>query len=125
MIPDPGAFLRQLFDAAVAAALPERSLRKFLPDPPAGRTIVVGCGKAAASMAKAVESHWPAQLEGLVITRYGHHVPTQRIEVVEAAHPVPDEAGLAATRRILEMVQGLSANDMVLFLVSGGASWPT
>ena len=73
-------------------------------------------------MAKAVEMHWPAKLEGLVITRYGHRVPTQRIDVVEAAHPVPDEAGLEATRRILEMVQGLSANDMVLFLVSGGGS---
>jgi glycerate 2-kinase len=122
MISDPGAFLRRLFDAAVAAALPEKSIRKFLPPPPVGRTIVVGCGKAAASMAKAVETHWPAQLEGLVVTRYGHRVPTQRIEVVEAAHPVPDEAGLEATRRILAMVQGLSANDMVLFLVSGGGS---
>jgi len=122
MIPDPGAFLRQLFDTAVAAALPDKSVRDFLPEPPAGRTIVVGCGKAAASMAQAVETHWPAQLEGLVVTRYGHHVPTQRIEVVEAAHPVPDEAGLDATRRILAMVQGLSADDMVLFLVSGGGS---
>ena len=122
MIPDAGVFLRQLFDVAVAAALPEKSIQKFLPEPPAGRTIVVGCGKAAASMAKAVEMHWPAKLEGLVITRYGHHVPTQRIEVVEAAHPVPDEAGLEATRRILDMVQDLSAKDMVLFLVSGGGS---
>ena len=122
MIPDAGVFLRQLFDVAVAAALPEKSIQKFLPEPPAGRTIVVGCGKAAASMAKAVEMHWPAKLEGLVITRYGHHVPTQRIEVVEAAHPVPDEAGFEATRRILDMVQDLSAKDMVLFLVSGGGS---
>ena len=122
MIPDAGVFLRQLFDVAVAAALPEKSIQKFLPEPPAGRTIVVGCGKAAASMAKAVEMHWPAKLEGLVITRYGHHVPTQRIEVVEAAHPVPDEAGLEATRRILDRVQDLSAKDMVLFLVSGGGS---
>ncbi len=122
MIPDAGVFLRQLFDVAVAAALPEKSIQKFLPEPPVGRTIVVGCGKAAASMAKAVEMHWPAKLEGLVITRYGHHVPTQRIEVVEAAHPVPDEAGLEATRRILDRVQDLSAKDMVLFLVSGGGS---
>ncbi len=122
MIHDPGAFLRQLFDAAVAAALPEKSIQKYLPAPPAGRTIVVGCGEAAAAMAKAVETHWPSQLEGLVVTRYGHHVPTQRIEVVEAAHPVPDEAGLKAAQRILAMVQGLSANDMVLFLVSGGGS---
>lgn len=122
MISDPQAFLRQLFDTAVAAALPDRSIREHLPPAPEGRTIVVGCGKAAASMAKAVEAHWPAPLEGLVITRYGHHVPTQRIEVVEAAHPVPDEAGLDATRRILEMVQNLSPKDMVLFLVSGGGS---
>ena len=122
MTPEPEAFLRQLFDAAVAAALPDRSIREHLPQPPEGRTIVVGCGKAAASMAKAVETHWPAPLEGLVITRYGHHVPTQRIEVVEAAHPVPDEAGLAATRRILALVQNLSPKDMVLFLVSGGGS---
>jgi len=122
MISDPQAVLRQLFDTAVAAALPDRSIREHLPPPPEGRTIVVGCGKAAASMAKAVEAHWPAPLEGLVITRYGHHVPTQRIEVVEAAHPVPDEAGLNATRRILAMVQNLSPKDMVLFLVSGGGS---
>ncbi len=122
MIQDPQAFLRQLFDAAVAAALPDKSIREHLPEPPEGRTIVVGCGKAAASMAKAVETHWPAPLKGLVITRYGHHVPTQRIEVVEAAHPVPDEAGLDATRRVLAMVQDLSADDMVLFLVSGGGS---
>ena len=122
MISEPETFLRQMFDAAVAAALPDKSVREHLPEPPAGRTIVVGCGKAAASMAKAVETHWPEKLEGLVITRYGHHVPTQRIEVVEAAHPVPDEAGLKATRRILDMVQGLSADDMVLFLVSGGGS---
>jgi len=105
MISDPQAVLRQLFDTAVAAALPDKSIREHLPEPPAGRTIVVGCGKAAAAMARAVETHWPAPLEGLVITRYGHHVPTQRIEVVEAAHPVPDEAGLDATRRILAMVQ--------------------
>ena len=122
MISDPQAVLRQLFDTAVAAALPDKSIREHLPPPPEGRTIVVGCGKAAASMAKAVEAHWPAPLEGLVITRYGHHVPTQRIEVVEAAHPVPDEAGLNATRRILKMVQNLSPQDMVLFLVSGGGS---
>jgi hydroxypyruvate reductase len=122
MTSEPEAFLRQLFDAAVAAALPDKSIREHLPEPPEGRTIVVGCGKAAASMAKAVEAHWPAPLEGLVITRYGHHVPTQRIEVVEAAHPVPDEAGLAATRRILAMVEELSPNDLVLFLVSGGGS---
>ena len=122
MTPEPRALLRQLFDAAVASALPERSIQRFLPEPPKGRTFVIGCGKAAAAMARAVETHWHEQLQGLVVTRYGHHVPTQRIEVVEAAHPVPDAAGLDAARRMLEMVQGLSADDMVLFLVSGGGS---
>ncbi len=123
MIPEPQALLRQLFDTAVAAALPEKSIRQFLPAPPKkGRTVVVGCGKAAAAMARAVETHWHEQLEGLVVTRYGHRVPTQRIEVVEAAHPVPDAAGLDAAKRMLEMVQNLSHDDLVLFLVSGGGS---
>ena len=122
MTPEPHALLRQLFDAAVASALPERSIQRYLPEPPKGRTIVIGCGKAAAAMARAVETHWHERLQGLVVTRYGHHVATQRIEVVEAAHPVPDAAGLDAARRMLEMVQGLSADDMVLFLVSGGGS---
>jgi hydroxypyruvate reductase len=122
MTPEPHALLRQLFDAAVASALPERSIQRFLPEPPKGRTIVIGCGKAAAAMARAVETHWHERLNGLVVTRYGHRVPTQRIEVIEAAHPVPDAAGLDAARRMLEMVQGLSADDMVLFLVSGGGS---
>ncbi len=122
MTPEPRALLRQLFDTAVAAALPEKSIRQFLPAPPRGRTIVIGCGKAAAAMARAVETHWPERLEGLVVTRYGHHVPTQRIEVVEAAHPVPDAAGLEAARRMLKMVQNLSHDDLVLFLVSGGGS---
>jgi hydroxypyruvate reductase len=83
---------------------------------------VVGCGKAAASMARAVEDHWKGELSGLVVTRYGHGVPTRRIEVVEAAHPVPDAAGRAAAERILKMVQGLSADDLVIFLASGGGS---
>ncbi len=123
MIPEPRALLRQLFDTAVAAALPEKSIRQFLPPPPKkGRTIVIGCGKAAAAMARAVETHWHEPLEGLVVTRYGHHVPTQRIEVVEAAHPVPDAAGLDAAKRMLEMVQDLTQDDLVLFLVSGGGS---
>ncbi|UCH48494.1 MAG: glycerate kinase [Betaproteobacteria bacterium] len=122
MTPDPHALLRQLFDAAVASALPERSIQRFLPEPPKGRTIVIGCGKAAAAMARAVETHWHERLQGLVVTRYGHHVATQRIEVVEAAHPVPDAAGLDAARRMLAMVRDLSADDMVLFLVSGGGS---
>ncbi len=119
---DPRTLLRAMFDAAIAAALPDKTLPAYLPKPPKGRTLVVGCGKAAASMAKAVEDHWPGELSGMVVTRYGYHVPTKRIEVVEAAHPVPDEAGRKAAERMLKMVQGLSAEDLVLFLVSGGGS---
>jgi len=111
-----------MFDAAIAAALPDRSLPAYLPKPPKGRTLVVGCGKAAASMAKAVEDHWKGELSGLVVTRYGHKARTRKIEVVEAAHPVPDLAGREAAERILKLVQGLSADDLVLFLVSGGGS---
>ncbi len=119
---DPRILLRTMFDAAIAAALPDKTLPAYLPKPPKGRTLVVGCGKAAGSMAKAVEDHWPGELSGMVVTRYGYNVPTKRIEVVEAAHPVPDEAGRKAAERILKMVQGLSADDLVLFLVSGGGS---
>ena len=119
---DPRALLRAMFDAAIAAALPDKTLPAYLPKPPKGRTLVVGCGKAAASMAKAVEDHWPGELSGMVVTRYGYNVPTQTIEVVEAAHPVPDESGRKAAERMLNMVQGLSADDLVLFLVSGGGS---
>lgn len=122
MITNPTKLLRQMFDAAIAAALPDKSLAAYLPKPPKGRTIVVGCGKAAASMAKAVEDHWKAEISGLVVTRYGHNAPTQKIEVVEAAHPVPDLAGRVAAERMLRMVQGLSTDDLVLFLVSGGGS---
>jgi len=111
-----------MFDAAIAAALPDRSLPAYLPKPPKGRTLVVGCGKAAASMAKAVEDHWKGEFSGLVVTRYGHKARTRKIEVVEAAHPVPDLAGREAAERILKLVQGLSADDLVLFLVSGGGS---
>jgi hydroxypyruvate reductase len=111
-----------MFDAAIAAALPDKSLPAYLPKPPKGRTLVVGCGKAAASMAKAVEDHWKGELSGLVVTRYGHKARTRKIEVVEAAHPVPDLAGREAAERILKLVQGLSADDLVLFLVSGGGS---
>jgi len=122
MIKDPRALLKAMFDAAIAAALPDKSLPAYLPKPPKGRTIVVGCGKAAASMARAVEDHWKGEISGLVVTRYGHNAPTRKIEVVEAAHPVPDLAGREAAERILKMVQGLSADDLVLFLVSGGGS---
>jgi len=122
MIHDPRALLRTMFDAAIAAALPDKTLPRYLPKPPKGRTLVIGCGKAAASMAKAVEDHWPGQLTGMVVTRYGYNVPTKRIEVVEASHPVPDESGRKAAERMLNMVRGLSADDLVLFLVSGGGS---
>ena len=114
--------LRRLFDAAVDAAAAERCLPGRLPAAPAGRTVVVGAGKAAAAMARVVEGAWPAELAGLVVTPYGHGLPTRRIEVVEAGHPVPDAAGLAAARRVLESVDGLTADDLVLCLVSGGAS---
>ena len=114
--------LLAMFHAAIDAALPKHCLPPHLPVPPKGRTIVVGAGKAAASMAAAVEAHWPGPLEGLVITRYGHGVPCQRIEVVEAAHPVPDAAGQAAAARILDMVRGLGPDDLVLCLISGGGS---
>ena len=116
------ALLRALFDAAVAAADPFRCLPAYLPEPPKGRTIVIGAGKAGGSMARALEDHWAGPLEGLVVTRYGHKIPTERIEVVEAAHPVPDEAGREAAARILKMVQGLTAEDLVICLISGGGS---
>lgn len=119
---EPGDLLRRLFAAAVAAADPAVSLAQHLPSPPPGRTIVVGAGKAAASMARAVEAAWPGELSGLVVTRYGHGAPTSRIEVVEAAHPVPDAAGEAAARRVLDLVAGLTPDDLVLCLISGGGS---
>jgi len=119
---DPRVLLRAMFDAAIAAALPDKTLPAYLPMPPQGRTLVIGCGKAAASMAKAVEDNWAGELSGMAVTRYGYRVPTQRIEIVEAAHPVPDEAGRKAAERMLKMVQGLSGDDLVLFLVSGGGS---
>lgn len=111
-----------MFDAAVAAALPDVCVPPHLPPPPPGRTIVIGAGKASAAMARAVEQHWQGDLSGLVVTRYGHGVPCDRIEIVEAAHPVPDENGLKAARRILELVRGLGPDDLVLCLISGGGS---
>jgi hydroxypyruvate reductase len=119
---EPKRFLRALFDAAVAAALPEKRVPTFLPALPLGRTLVIGAGKAAATMARAVEENWSGELSGLVVTRYGHRVPTSEIEVVEARHPVPDEAGAHAARRMLDIVRGLSADDLVLSLISGGGS---
>lgn len=114
--------LRRMFDAAVASAQPAHALPPHLPEPPRGRTIVVGAGKAAAAMAHALEDHWRGALTGLVVTRYGHAVACHRIAVVEAAHPVPDAAGSDAAQRILESVRGLSQDDLVIALVSGGGS---
>ncbi len=114
--------LSQLFDAGVAAADPKLCVPQNLPVPPAGRTIVIGAGKASAAMAKALEDHWDGDLAGLVLTRYGHGVQCDSIEIVEAAHPVPDDAGQAAAARIGEMVDGLSADDLVVCLISGGGS---
>ena len=120
--PSPPSLLRALFDAAIAAAQPALCVPPHLPAPPKGRLVVVGAGKASAAMARAVEDHWPGPLSGLVVTRYGYRVPCERIEVVEAAHPVPDAAGEVAARRMLALVQGLTADDLVLCLISGGGS---
>ena len=119
---EPRTFLRALLDAAIEAAQPDAIMAPHLPSPPAGRTIVLGAGKAAAAMARAVERHMPGPVEGLVVTRYGHAVPCARVEVVEAAHPVPDAAGRAAAGRMLEYAQSAGADDLVLCLISGGAS---
>lgn len=119
---DPRALLRQMFDAAIASAQPAHCVPPHLPECPRGRLIVVGAGKASAAMAQAVEAHWNGPLEGLVVTRAGYGVPCTRVEIVEAAHPVPDAAGLAAAARILDKVRGLSADDTVLCLISGGGS---
>jgi glycerate 2-kinase len=114
--------LRRMFDAAVAAAQPDRCLPAFLPEPPKGRLIVIGAGKASAAMARAVENCWQGALEGLVVTRHGYAVPCRRIEIVEAAHPLPDAAGLSAAKRVLELVSNLKSDDLVLCLLSGGGS---
>ena len=117
------ATLRRLFDIAIRAAAPRAILAAHLPERPKGRVIVIGAGKSASVMAAAVEEAWPdADLSGLVVTRYGHAVPTRRIETVEASHPVPDAAGEAAARRILALMQGLTSDDLVLALISGGGS---
>jgi hydroxypyruvate reductase len=133
MTPDPRqhprALLRALYDTAVSRALPREQTGRYLPPPPRGRTLVLGAGKAGGAMAAAVDALWPPQapLSGLVVTRY-HHVPPElkarpgRIEVVEARHPVPDAAGEQAARRIVELTRGLTADDLVLCLISGGGS---
>lgn len=124
---DPRALLRRLFDAAIEAAQPAYCVPPHLPDPREirGRLLVIGAGKASAEMALAVENAWTgpsSQLGGLVVTRYGYGAPCKHIEIVEAAHPVPDAAGLAAAQRLLQLVAGLSADDLVLCLISGGGS---
>ncbi|MEY4419949.1 MAG: hypothetical protein RLZZ498_545 [Pseudomonadota bacterium] len=128
-ITQPNALLDALYQAAVQRALPLHNTAAYLPAPPKGRTVVLGAGKAGGAMAQAVEALWPADkpLSGLVVTRY-HHTPprpaglAERIEVVEASHPVPDAAGLAAAERIMQLTQGLTEDDLVLFLISGGGS---
>ncbi len=125
---NPRDLLRRMFDAAVASAQPALCVPRFLPDlsEVRGRVLVIGAGKASAAMAQALESHWRGRglerVEGLVVTRYGYAAPCERIEIVEAAHPVPDAAGEAAARRLLAMVQGLTEDDLVLCLISGGGS---
>jgi hydroxypyruvate reductase len=114
--------LRGLFDAALQAVDPLQSVPRHLPPRPRGRTVVVGAGKAAARMALALEQSWDGPLSGLVVTRYGHGEPCRHIEVVEAGHPMPDDAGLQAAQRIRTMVEGLGADDLVIALVSGGGS---
>jgi hydroxypyruvate reductase len=125
----PRAFLLHLFERAVARAQPAQVLAGFLPPPPRGRTVVLGAGKAAGAMAQALEAAWPASapLTGLVVTRYGHTPPrpaglVQRIQTMEAAHPVPDEAGIGAAARLLSLTGGLTRDDLVLCLISGGGS---
>ena len=118
----PAELLRRMFDAAIASAQPDVCIPPHLPEPPRGRLIVIGAGKASAAMARAVERHWRGPLSGLVVTRYGYGAACEQIEIVEAAHPVPDAAGLEAAERMLALVQGLTADDLVLCLISGGGS---
>lgn len=127
MTSDPKLLLHRLFDTAVAAVAAEATVPPALPppaaaSPPNGRTVVVGAGKAAAAMARAVERNWDGPLTGLVVTRYGHGLPTERIEVIEAGHPYPDDAGQDAARRILDAARGLTADDLLICLISGGGS---
>jgi glycerate 2-kinase len=119
---NPRDLLNRMFRAAIDAAQPAHCIPPHLPPPPKGRMLVIGAGKASAAMASAVENNWPGELTGLVVTRYGYGVPCKRIEIIEAAHPVPDAAGMSAARRIRALVQGLAPNDLVLCLISGGGS---
>ncbi|MGK5020791.1 glycerate kinase type-2 family protein [Janthinobacterium lividum] len=120
--PAPRALLQAMFHAAIAAAQPSHCVPPHLPPAPKGRLIVIGAGKASAAMAQAVEQHWPGPLSGLVVTRYGYAVACERIDIVEASHPVPDAAGMQAAQRMLDLVANLHADDTVLCLISGGGS---
>jgi hydroxypyruvate reductase len=122
MLNEPRHLLRAMFDAAVNAASPSLRIPPYIPPAPKGRTIVVGAGKASASMARAVDENWSGPLSGLVVTRDGHSDTCKRIEIVEASHPVPDARGLKAAQRIRAMVEGLTPDDLVLALISGGGS---
>ena len=119
---DPRQTLKTLFDTALAAVSPAHVLPPYLPPPPEGRTVVLGFGKAAAEMARAFEARWPAPFEGFAVTRYGHDAPCRAIEVVEAGHPIPDEAAVAAADRALSLASGLGADDLMVCLASGGGS---
>ncbi|TSK04403.1 MAG: glycerate kinase [Geobacter sp.] len=120
---EPRQLLEKMFQAAVRSALPEHCLKDHLPEFPRGRVVVIGAGKASAAMARAFEEAWTVEISaGLVVTRYGYEVPCRRIEIVSAAHPVPDEAGRDAARRMLELVDGLTSDDLVVCLISGGGS---
>jgi Putative glycerate kinase len=114
--------LERLFSEAVSKAQPALAVARHLPAPPKGRTIVIGAGKASAQMARAFEQAWPGEISGLVVTRYGYAEPCERIEIVEAAHPVPDAAGAEAAKRLLALVEGLTEDDLVVALISGGGS---
>lgn len=119
---NPRAFLKSLFDAAVEAALPQTDIAKFLPPKPRGRTVVIGAGKGAAQLAQAVETAWNGPLSGVVVTRYGYGAKCKQIEIIEASHPVPDAAGLAAAKQLLAAVSGLGPDDLVIALITGGGS---
>lgn len=119
---DPRALLSDLFQASVAAADPAVIVPRWLPERPAGRTVVIGAGKAAAAMARAFEAAWDGPVSGVVVTRYGYAVPCERIRVIEAGHPVPDEAGLRASEALFDAVAGLGPDDLVVALISGGGS---
>lgn len=122
VIKDRREFLSSVFNAAVKAADPAEIMQQYLPDIPKGRTIVIGAGKGSAQMARAFENLWLAPMEGVVVTRYGFGVPCEKIEIIEAAHPVPDEAGLLASDRLLKAVENLTSDDLVVALISGGGS---